>query len=135
MRLLLSPRVFIALVLIAATGFIAFLLVDTVSKETATRSTMWVVKRRILLYAHENNHLPHSLAEIPMLPRHNNSIKDAWGRPLGYQINDDKTVTLISLGRDGLPGRVGENADIVLSFAIHGVDGRWSDPLVHWLKD
>jgi hypothetical protein len=93
------------------------------------------VKRRILLYAHQNNRLPLSLAEIPAMPGYDNSIKDAWGWPLRYQINDNGTITLISLGRDGMPGGVGEDADVVLSFPTHDVHGGWSDPLVGWIEE
>lgn len=96
---------------------------------------MWVVKRRILLYAHRNNQLPDNLTLLPVLPGYVSTIKDAWGRPLGYHVNENKRVTLTSFGQDGLSGGVGENADIVLSFAALGVDGSWSDQLVGWLKD
>lgn len=126
---------FIALLMLVATGIFSYFLSDRVSDQTVTRTTMWVVKRRILVYAHQNNQLPKSLANIPTLPRFDNSIKDAWGRSLQYQINENKTITLKSLGQDGLPGGAGENADIILSFPTHGADGDWSDPLVNWLTD
>ena len=116
------------LLLLAAIAIIA-LIIDIPSKKSTTRTTMWVVKRRILIFARQNNHLPHSLLDISLIPGFNDKIKDAWGRPLQYEINDNDTITLKSFGRDGLPGGEGEDADILLSFPIHRPDGSWSDPL------
>ena len=125
-----------ASLVLVVTVIVVACLVDTAPKEAATRTTMWVVKRRILLYARQNNQLPVDLAVIPVLPAYDDSISDAWGRPLHYQINENNTVvTLKSYGQDGLQGGSGQNADIVLSFATHRPDGGWSDQLVNWLEE
>lgn len=121
-------------VLLVASLLMEVCLTEQVSSESGTRSRMWVVKRRILRYASYHNRLPPSLLATPTLPRYDNSIHDYWRRPLGYQGNNNGTVTLISLGKDGRPGGGGEDADIVLSFPSHDADGRWSDELVDWLK-
>ena len=124
----------LALIVILASDFLG-LIFDRASNDTMTRTRMWVVKRRILAYAHQNNRLPASLAEIPVMPGYDNSIEDGWGRALHYEVSGNGTVTLSSLGRDGLPGGEGDDADIVVKFATKTTDGRWSDPLVEWSRE
>ena len=124
-----------ALLAIGLTGSIVSFFCGGVSKKSITITRMTVTKRRILLYAHQNNRLPKSLMEIPTLATFDNSIKDGWGRSFEYQINKNNTVTLKSWGRDGLLGGNGEDADIILSFPTQGVGGGWSDPLIDWLND
>src|SRR5207248_57877 len=98
-RLMQVLRISVVVLICSALLFFVsavFLLIDIMPKTSQTRGTIWVVKRRILLYAHEKNRLPSSLADIPKLPSFDNSIMDAWGWPLHYQINDNGTVTLKS---------------------------------------
>src|SRR5690348_1494590 len=59
--------VFVAILSLVAMGLIDYIFGERVSNDTVTRNAMWVVKRRILLYAHQNNRLPKTLVEIPTL--------------------------------------------------------------------
>lgn len=43
--------------------------------------------------------------------------RDAWGHPLGLALNANRTV-LVSLGRDGLPGGLDEDADLEVVVVI-----------------
>jgi hypothetical protein len=122
----------LAILFVGALGIFCLLLFDTVSNRTATENTMWMVKRRILLYARQNSRLPETLDALPILPKYDNSIKDAWGNTLQLEIHNGEIVTLRSFGRNNVPGGEGENADIVLSFSARTKNGTWSDPLVEW---
>jgi len=131
----LKRRLCVWLLVIVSPVGLYCLLIDWGSNEITTTTRMSLVKRRILLFAHQHDRLPTTLTEIPPLGGNfDNSIMDGWGRPIQYEVNDSKTVTLKSFGKDGVPGGVGKNADIVLSFPTHDADGNWSDPLVHWLE-
>jgi general secretion pathway protein G len=41
-----------------------------------------------------------------------NGFRDPWGRPYIYQVDENGTPTVESLGADGLPGGGGEDADL-----------------------
>jgi hypothetical protein len=62
------------------------------------------------------------------------SVTDGWGRTLSYQTNTTGIVTLESLGRDGILGGSGADADIIRSFRIRDARGAWSDEMVDWSK-
>lgn len=38
---------------------------------------------------------------------------DPWGRPYGYRLTESGDFEITTLGKDGVPGGEGENADIV----------------------
>jgi len=94
-----------------------------------TRSRMAFDRQRILDYAHDHNQLPPTLSALPRLtrkPEADRYLEDAWRRPLIYEVETSGIVTLKSLGRDGLPGGSGQDADVTLSFPSHRPDGSWS---------
>lgn len=49
------------------------------------------------------NHPDPFLAKVPT---------DPWGRPYVYELKDDGTFRILTLGKDGKPGGTGENADL-----------------------
>lgn len=87
-------------------------LVDTIPPETSTRSAMHDTFDRIDAYIKENGTTPRSLSALPSRDRSANRTTDAWGRELHYNVADDGTITLTSLGADGKAGGHGEDSDI-----------------------
>jgi hypothetical protein len=76
-----------------------------------------VLKRRILRYAREHGRLPASLSDLPPMQGYDNSERDAWFRPIAYDVDDEGVVTLSS-------------SVVGLSFPSRGPDGQWSGELV-----
>ncbi len=98
------------------------------AKEQITRSRMRFDRVRILDYAHEHNQLPRALAALPPLPQKpgtDHHFEDGWGRRILYEVDAAGQVTLKSLGRDGLPGGEGHDADIIMQFPSRKPDGSW----------
>jgi len=94
--------------------------------DSATSTTMYVLKRRILNYAKKNNKLPNSVEEIPFLKGFVNINTDYWGNKIELQIKNN-TVTMISYGKDKMPGGSGDNLDIVGIFDAQTAGGAWAD--------
>jgi len=64
--------------------------------------------------------MPKSLSELPVDPNPNkdSATTDEWGRPLGFSYDlPSGEFTLSSLGRDGVKGGTGDDADIHMTFA------------------
>ncbi len=127
----------IIIIVIAAVAFAVFAwmaLDDLVGipPRSLTATRMWVVKRRILRYAHSHNQLPRSLSDLPIMQGFVNDIRDEWGRVIAYAVSPSGLVTLTSLGRDGKSGGTGKDADMVATFPSHDGQGKWSDELVDW---
>jgi hypothetical protein len=97
-----------------------------------TGTRMWVVKRRILQYAHSHNQLPQALSDLPEMGGFDNSVSDAWGRIFRYELLPSGDVRLTSLGRDGKVGGSGNDADMIATFPSHDAQGRWSGEMIDW---
>jgi len=108
--------------------------IDRVPPKALTETRMFVTKRRILQYAHTHDQLPPDLASLPPMPGYDTSITDGWGRTFIYQTNTTGIVTLESLGRDGIVGGSGADADIIHAFPTRDSHGAWSDEMVDWSK-
>ena len=65
---------------------------------------------------------------------YDNGIIDAWGRPISVRVEGD-TVTLTSLGRDGAPGGIGDDTDMIGIFRAKSATGQWADELCEWELD
>ena len=102
------------------------------SARDLTCTRMFVTKARILEYARTNGKLPPSLSVLPPRPGKDDSIADAWGREIMYEADSSGTVTLKSLGRDGIMGGSGEDVDIICAFDARDAQGHWSNPLGDW---
>jgi len=84
-----------------------------------TRRTLGVIAEvRIPEYIKMHHKLPNDLRELPIIPREDNRIQNAWGREIIYQRTSDKTFTLSSLGRNREPGGNGMDADIIANFNV-----------------
>ena len=100
---------------------IAFLLADVVPKGAITPSAIDETSYRIGLYYFQNkHHLPPDMAALPVREGYDNRTTDAWNRPLLYSVDSADSFTLRSLGRDGVPGGTGEDADVICKFRVTG---------------
>ena len=118
---------------VLAAGMISGCL-DRIPPKSLTQTRMHVTKRRILQYARSHNQLPPDLASLPPMSGFDTSIVDGWKRSLTYQTNSAGIVTLLSLGRDGVRGGSGEDADIERSFNAYDGLGTWSDESIDWRR-
>jgi len=112
----------------------AMLLVDRVPPRPQTTATMQGLKRRILRFAHSNGRLPKTLGELPATEDLANNTQDGWGHPIILSVAPDGTVTLTSYGKDGVPGGMGDDADIIGTFQAKMTADSWADEQVQWIK-
>lgn len=110
------------------------LFVDTVPPRSMTHTNMHMTKRRILRYATAHDSLPTALDQLPRIEGYVNDVTDGWGRPILWRIEGNQ-ITLISFGRDGMPGGIGEDADMAGVFQAKTTAGRWEDEFCKWLED
>ena len=96
-------------------------LVDTVPQSSITPSAMIETKTRIEMFYRQHQLLPTTLNELPKRESFANRTTDAWHRPLQYVINSDDKFTLSSLGKDGIVGGDGDDADLVEQYQISDV--------------
>ena len=101
---------------IAALMLLAYVFVDVVPPRSATYGALDTTKRRIARYYAANHALPERLEDLPQINGIWQSTKDAWGRQVTLRDNHDGSVSLISLGKDGVPGGEGDDADMVGTF-------------------
>ena len=99
---------------------IAFLLADVVPKSDITPSRISAASYRIGLYYFRSKHLPPDLTALPVRESFENRTTDAWDRPLLYSVDSADSFKLSSLGRDGVPGGTGDDADIISKFRVTG---------------
>jgi hypothetical protein len=129
-------RTIIILAIVAAVAAIlAFSFVDVIPPRSITATHMQMLKRRVLQYAQAHGELPKSLAVLPAMKGYDNSIRDGWRRDIIFEVSASGVVTFRSLGRDGVAGGTGDDADIVRSFPAHDVQGKWSSETVDWSED
>ena len=119
---------------IAGVAVLAFMLVDTIPPRSLTATRMMVLQRRILQFAHSHGELPHSLTGLPEIQGKDNGIQDGWGRDIILEVSSSGIVTLHSLGRDGVVGGSGEDADMIGTFPSRDEQGRWNE-MVEWSRD
>jgi hypothetical protein len=79
---------------------------------------------RIGIYLQQNGGLPETFDLLPVREGYLNRTTDAWGRPLNFQIEGDR-FTLTSLGRDGVSGGTGDDADLIREYRV--IDGEISE--------
>jgi hypothetical protein len=92
--------------------------IDTVPQSAITPSAMTETYVRIGLYYQQHNKLPASLDMLPVRENYQNRTADVWGRPLRYTVDSESTFSLSSLGRDGMSGGAGEDADLVQKYRV-----------------
>jgi hypothetical protein len=108
----------ILVIIVIALAVVVFAFVEEVPPTALTRTCMTVTEGRIHDYAATHHHLPSKLSDLPRLAdNRNDSIIDGWGNAIQYEV-DGQSVTLLGLGKDGLPGGDGQNADIKSIFIV-----------------
>lgn len=89
------------------------------------------LRERILLREQTSGRVPLNLEDCPPIEGKIDETRDAWGRPIVYSADAQGIVTLVSYGADGVPGGVGQDADIIGVFATDGDDAA----LQEWIED
>ena len=123
-----------AVAFVVVVYFAGELFVTRIPPRSKTSGNMFIMKRRILRYASIHNAAPTSLDQLPLIEQRDNDVVDAWHRPILWQLDGDK-VTLISYGRDGQPGGVDDDADIIGVFSMKDDMGQWAEELSEWRTD
>ena len=129
-------RTFIILTLVTAViAILVFSLVDVVPPRGLTATRMQVLKRRVLQYGQAHGQLPTSLTGLPEIKGYDSGIRDGWKRDIIFEVSTSGIITFRSLGRDGIAGGTGDDADIVRSFPVRDAQGKWSNETVEWSED
>ena len=90
---------------------------DVISDEEMTLTAMVETEVRMGMYLKQHGKLPETFKELPVREGYVNRTDDGWGRPLIKNVDGDG-FSLTSLGRDGVEGGTGEDADIVRKYRI-----------------
>lgn len=99
-----------------------------ITPQSVTRTRMTMAEQRIRKYVAAHRRLPKRLSDLPPLESdRDGSLADGWGRQIQYT-KEGQTVTLLSLGKDGHPGGIGDDVDIRVTFAVAS---RSSQPRTH----
>ncbi len=98
---------------------------DTMTREEATDASVTVVRNAINAFVADNGRAPSNMVEIARYRPVDKAWNDAWGRPLLYQVNTSGGASLTSLGKDGRPGGLGQDTDLIWTFALKDRSGNW----------
>ena len=129
-----SRAVPLMVVLAIATVFISC--VDRITPVELTHTSIMETFVRMDIYAKTNRAIPLSLSILPQRAGYDDSATDGWGRPLIYTVTKEGLLTLTSLGKNGKPGGMGEDADISVSFHARKPDGTlWVGSDEYWIID
>jgi hypothetical protein len=98
---------------------------DTMSHEEATDASATVVRNAINNFVADMGRAPSNMVEIARYRPVGKAWNDAWNRPFLYQVNTSGVASLTSLGKDGRPGGLGQDADSIWTFALKDHSGNW----------
>ena len=96
---------------------------DPITPVDMTWTAMGETFARIDIYTRSNKSLPTTLEMLPKRENYMNQTTDGWGRQLHYSLSQDGIISLTSLGRDGVVGGQGEDADITEAYHTRRADG------------
>lgn len=113
----------VILIAVLGTAFVQSLLI---LPRQLTRTALISVGKRILIYMSKHNKVPPTLMHLPVIQGTGNETTDAWRHEIVYEVDATRKVTLKSLGKDGLPGGVGNDSDITCSFPLLNEHCNWS---------
>jgi hypothetical protein len=99
--------------------------------ENHTASYMQPLQTRILRYAKNNNRLPASLQELPLLIGYTNRTTDVWNNEIRLIVKGTN-ITLMSYGKDQKVGGCGDDRDVVGTFEARTQSGAWAEELSGW---
>jgi hypothetical protein len=106
------------LVVLAVGWYLCESSVTRIPPKTLTVSAMDETSVRIQMYFDEHNKLPASLEVLPTREGYANHTTDGWRRALIYTQTGPETFTLTSLGRDGVTGGNGDDAEMIQSYQV-----------------
>ena len=111
-RLLVNGLVVVGLAAMAASVFFA----DVIPPRSMTNLHMLSIRQSILAFRATRHCLPTSLDGLPPEGDRPCPTTDGWGRPITLRIDPGGLMSLVSFGRDGRPGGVGNDADPIATF-------------------
>jgi hypothetical protein len=100
-----------------------------------TYTSMSMIKRRILRYAHEHNRLPNCISELPTVAGHRNKDTDWWGNPIQFEFDCNGIATLTSKGGCSWTWNAKEGMPMVLRFRTKDTHGKWVDEMVEFIEE
>lgn len=125
----------IALLILADMKFWIFNRICGISPRDYTRTSMWVIKRQILRFAHENDRLPINFEELLPIPNLANRTTDWWGNPIRYRADPKGIIYLESSGGNVWPRNPREGLPLTYSFPSKKPTGEWSDEMVNLTEE
>ena len=112
--------------LLGVVGLVAWLCyANRVPRDGYTASEVSAVATRCHLFMIEHHVPPPDLQSLPRRDGHSDTALDGWGRPLIYRLLGDGTIEIGSLGRDGVPGGTGPDADMFQRFRTRNASGKF----------
>ena len=85
--------------------------VTTIPSQASTDGRFAALERELTAFYETNGRFPAALAELPVVKGDPSHATDGWGHAMTYRHESDGNVVVQSLGRDGAPGGVGDDAD------------------------
>lgn len=113
MKFVLRLLVLAFLCCFAATLF----LTETIRPKDATRTALIGIAVRLRDYFEKNGVIVDSLDDLPKRKNYHDSICDGWSRRILY-FNTGSVVRLLSYGKDGVQGGIGDDADLECLFNL-----------------
>jgi len=123
------------IIVLLALVMINVLFVSVIPPHAMTNSSISESFVRIILYIRKHNKFPESLSVLPKRDGYGNSITDGWGNTLIFKIEEDKIITLSSLGKDGRKGGTEDNQDVEISYIFKDENGEWDIDELNWFSD
>lgn len=114
------------IVILMSIIFLGYYLLKITDPYTPYKKTITAIGEtftRISIYAETTHKIPYSFDVLPIRNGYSNRIIDAWGRTLLLKIENDNIMSLVSYGKDGVPGGDGDDADIIISYWLKRPDG------------
>ena len=93
---------------------------DLITPKEQTMSAITETSVRTGIYLEKRGSLPQNIDQLLRRDGYLNRTTDGWGNPLIYLVDGDR-LTIKSLGKDGISGGVGEDADVERRYYVeHG---------------
>jgi len=83
----------------------------TLSKQDLTHTSISLIRTAVKNYVSESGRIPQKLEEIEEFLL-KDGTNDAWGRRINFKV-EQNIISIESLGRDGVPGGLGDDRDIL----------------------
>jgi hypothetical protein len=106
-------------------GILAVFLVEPIPPRALTRTRLDRLEYTIHLFVNDRHRLPTNLSELPERKGYDNSLLDAWGKPILYSYDSNGMVTLDSLESEKHPDGNGNHERIERHFATKDTNGQW----------